>query len=70
MVVVYIPTERCPKCPFNTLCKEERRCPISQQTPMSIPDMKEELRQYAKLQSLNPTRIVRELQTPRRDRRG
>jgi len=69
MSVIYMPTERCPKCPFNTLCKEEKHCPISQQAPTNIPDIKEELRHFAKLQSLeDPAKILHELQAPRRYR--
>ena len=50
-----MPAKSCPSCPFNTLCNEERTCPLLGQSPVNIIDIKEELRQFAKLRS--PERI-------------
>ncbi len=47
-----MPSKRCPTCPFNELCTEEKQCPILQESPVNIIDIKEELRQFAKIQYL------------------
>gem|GEM_PF-1271619 len=66
MPVIYMPSEECPKCPFNTLCKEKRRCPLSKQAPAKTLDIKEQLRRFAELQtSVNTSQIAQELETMR-----
>jgi len=63
MSIIYMPSERCPKCPFNTLCKEERTCPLSRNSPVNLLDIKEELRQLSKTRPLQTAMI---LQPPQR----
>ena len=57
MSVIYMPSERCPKCPFNTLCKEEKTCPISRNSPVNPLDIKEELKQLNKTRPIQTTII-------------
>jgi hypothetical protein len=59
MSIIYMPSERCPQCPFNTLCREERTCPISRNSPVNILDIKEELRQFSKTKPIQTTTILR-----------
>jgi len=56
--IIYMPSERCPKCPFNTLYKEERTCPISRSSPVNLLDIKEELRQFSKTKPYQTTMIL------------
>jgi len=50
MSIIYMPSKRCPKCPFNTLCKEEQTCPITRRySPVNISDIKEEIRQLSRI---------------------
>ena len=58
MSIVYMPSKRCPTCPFDALCREEKVCPILEQSPVNIVDMKEELRQFAKLRNLKSALCV------------
>jgi len=58
MSIIYMPSERCPKCPFNTLCKEEQTCPISRNSPVNPLDIKEELRQFSKTKPYQTTMIL------------
>ena len=52
MSIVYIPTDKCPKCPFNGGCKEDRTCFIGQTSPVNTDDIIDELRQLAKVRPL------------------
>lgn len=52
MSVIYMPSERCPKCPFNTLCMEETACPIVHDNPVNSKDMKREIQLYTKARSI------------------
>lgn len=46
-----MPSERCPTCPFNDLCTEEKQCPIERESFTKTVGMKE-LRQFAKIKHL------------------
>ena len=52
MSIIYMPSESCPKCPFNTLCMEETVCPILHDNPVNVKDMKREIRLYTKARSV------------------
>ena len=47
MSVVYVPSEKCPTCPFTNLCDEEKCCPISGEAPEKTVDIWRELRRFA-----------------------
>jgi hypothetical protein len=67
MSVIYMPSERCPKCPFNTLCMEETACPIVHDYPVNSKDMKREIQLYTKARSIrsmipsDPNRTMQEV---------
>lgn len=45
MVVIYMPSEKCPKCPFMNVCREVKKCPIILQTLANILEINRELPQ-------------------------
>jgi len=49
VTIVYMPSTECPACPFNTLCREERKCPILQKESVETPNIKEELRRFSEI---------------------
>ncbi|MCJ7634874.1 hypothetical protein MUP77_21110 [Candidatus Bathyarchaeota archaeon] len=62
-----MPSKRCPTCPFNDLCTEEKQCPILQESQGNSIDIKEELRQFAKMKYL---KIAEQAETSAEASRG
>jgi len=44
-----------PTCPFNTLCEDEIICPIFQESPVNIEDVKKEIDLALSMSAIKPT---------------
>jgi hypothetical protein len=58
MVVVYIPSTKCPSCLFSTLCYEEIGCPISKEESVRMLDLREELKRFAEADTLGSSNEI------------
>ncbi|MCJ7632633.1 hypothetical protein MUP77_09615 [Candidatus Bathyarchaeota archaeon] len=57
MTVIYVPSTKCPSCLFSTLCHEETKCPISKE-PVKILNIREELKRFAKTDTLGSSNEI------------